>query len=393
MGNFIPARLKKAREDAGLTQEAFARALGLSSEFISLLEAGKRAPSLNTLARISAYFNRDASFFLGEKEPAFTVLFRAAAHDLSPEARLELEHFQRYGEDYLRLEEAMGRPLELAPLYSGTLSPERMAAEERRRLGLGDEPFRDIYALLERNGCRILRRPFPENVEISGVFIFLEVQAAAFALINSAQTACRQVFTAAHEYCHYLKDRYDAPLIDTPEIFGGKLPYKAVQGGSRLDTGGAMPKNGQLTNGVRKVGPVTKEQFAQEFAARFLMPPAKVREVVDKDFGSGRRLTYDDILLLKRYFGVSAQAMLRTLRDLDLVSAARYEDFLSRDPVAREREVFGASAEECGPFPGAVMTKSAGATPGIELGSADGAIVSDRYMLLKELIKSNGASR
>lgn len=333
MGTFISARLKKAREEMGLTQEAFARALGLSSEFISLLEAGKRAPSLNTLARISAYFNRDASFFLGEKEPAFTVLFRAAAHGLSPEARLELEHFQRYGEDYLRFEEAMGRPLELAPLYSGTLSPERMAAEERRRLGLGDEPIRDIYALLERNGCRILRRPFPENVKISGVFIFLEVQAAAFALINSAQTACRQVFTAAHEYCHYLKDRHDAPLIDSQEIFNNSLRFEGI--------GGRKGKPGPQNS--------AKEQFAQEFAAHFLMPPAKVREVVDKDFGSGHRLSYDDILLIKRYFGTSAQAMLRTLRDLDLISAARYEDFLSFDPVAREHEVFGASAEEHGP--------------------------------------------
>ena len=370
MGNFIPARLKKAREEMGLTQEAFARALGLSSEFISLLEAGKRAPSLNTLARISAYFNRDASFFLGEKEPAFTVLFRAAAHSLSPKARLELEHFQRYGEDYLRLEEAMGRPLELAPLYSGTISPERMAAEERRRLGLGGEPIRDIFALLERNGCRILGRPFPEDVEISGVFIFLEAQNAAFALINSANTACRQVFTAAHEYCHYLKDRHDAPLIDTLEIFGEKPRAIGGQGGSRLGLGGTKPMNGQLTNGFREVGPGAKEQFAQVFAAHFLMPPAKVREVVDKDFGSGRRLSYDDVLLIKRYFGTSAQAMLRMLRDLDLVSAARYEDFLSLDPVAREREVFGASAEECGALPA---------------GDMDAVIISDRYRLLKRL--------
>ena len=66
----------------------------------------------------------------------------AAAQSLSPAARLELEHFQRYCEDYLRLE--------LAPLYSGHLSAERMAVEERRRLGLGDEPVRDIFALLER---------------------------------------------------------------------------------------------------------------------------------------------------------------------------------------------------------------------------------------------------
>ena len=383
MGNFIPARLKKAREEMGLTQEAFARALGLSSEFISLLEAGKRAPSLNTLARISAYFNRDASFFLGEKEPAFTVLFRAAAHGLSPEARIELEHFQRYGEDYLRLEEAAGRPLELAPLYSGTLSPERMAAEERRRLGLGGEPIRDIFALLERNGCRILRRPFAEDVEISGVFIFLEAQNAAFALINSAHTACRQVFTAAHEYCHYLKDRYDAPLIDTPDILGEKPLNKGRRGGSGLDIEGRLSRNLPTKTRRRSNIPMedtprigtrgrwdsVKEQFAQEFAARFLMPPAKISEIVDKDFGRGRRLTFENILLIKRYFGVSVQAMLHTLCNLGLLTASQYAEYTEVDPAPREQELFGSTDEEYGPGTGP---------------DSGEIIVSDRYRLMEK---------
>lgn len=343
MGNFLPSRLKKAREDAGLTQEAFAHSLGLSSEFISLLESGKRAPSLDTLVRIASRLNRDAAFFLGEREPAFTILFRAAS--LDDPARSELVPFQRYVEDYLRLERETGRRLELAPLYAD-IPAGRLAAEERRRLGLGDEPIRDIFGLLERNGCRILRRPLPPEVGISGVFIFLEAEAAAFVLINAAQPLCRQSFTAAHEYCHYLKDRHDGPVIDGPDIFG---------------EGPAPAANG-------------KERYAQEFAAHFLMPPAKVREIVDKEFGPARRLSYDDMLLVKRAFGVSAQAILRTLRDLDLLTAAQFEDYWARDPLPREREVFGGSGEEC-----AIL--AAAGLPG----DSDGVIVSDRFKLLKKM--------
>jgi Zn-dependent peptidase ImmA (M78 family) len=343
MGKFLPARLKKAREDAGLTQEAFAHSLGLSSEFISLLESGKRAPSLDTLSRIASRLNRDAAFFLGEREPAFTILFRAAS--LDDPARSELVPFQRYVEDYLRLERETGRRLELAPLYAD-IPAGRLAAEERRRLGLGDEPIRDIFGLLERNGCRILRRPMPPEAGISGVFIFLEAEAAAFVLINAAQPLCRQIFTAAHEYCHYLKDRHDGPVIDGPNIFG---------------EGSAPAPNG-------------KERFAQEFAAHFLMPPSKVREVVDKEFGPARRLSYDDVLLVKRVFGVSAQAILRTLRDLDLLTAAQFEDYWRRDPLPREREVFGGSGEEC-------PVLAAGGLPE----ESDGVIVSDRFKLLKKM--------
>jgi Zn-dependent peptidase ImmA (M78 family) len=347
MGNFLPERLKKAREGADLTQESFARSLGLSSEFISLLEAGKRAPSLETLSRISTYFHKDPSFFLGEREPTFKILFRAPEVDISPKARLELERFRRYVEDYLRLEEATGRRLELAPLYSGRLSPIQMAAEERRRLGLGEEPVRDLFALLERNGLRILREPFPSDVEISGVFVFLEAQNAAFALINSAQTVCRQVFTAAHEYCHYLRDRHEPPLIDTLEIFNERAKSRAVQGGSAFDR---------------------KEKFAQEFAAYFLMPPTKMQELIDRESAS-RRLSYEDILFIKRYFGVSALALLRSLRSLGLLTSAIYNEYAQLDPAPLEREIFGTTDEQYGP------------DSGLESGEI---LVSDRYRLMEK---------
>ncbi len=369
MGKFISERLRKAREDAGMTQESFARSIGLSSEFISLLESGKRAPSLDTLSRVSSFFGRDPSFFLGEKEAAFKVLFRAPAVKLNQAARLELEHFQRYGEDYLRLEAATGRRLRTAPLYpassgsSGPLSPERMAAEERRRLGLGDEPVRDIFSLLEKNGLRILRRPLSRDTGISGVFVFLEAQNAAFALINSAQTVCRQAFTAAHEYCHYLKDRYDAPRIDSLDLLegeGAEAPKSAPPSPSR--------RRRQNGRGASRVD--GKEAFAQEFAAHFLMPPAKIRELAD------RAPSYEVVLLLKRYFGVSAQAMLRTLLNLGFLSPARFEEFSALDPTAREREVFGSTDEDYGPG------------SGLDSGPA---VVSDRYRLMEREV--SGAKR
>jgi hypothetical protein len=40
------------------------------------------------------------------------------------------------------------------------------------------------------------------------------------------------------------------------------------------------------------------------------MPASKVRAIVEKEFGD-RRLTFEQVLYLKRYFGVSFAAMLR----------------------------------------------------------------------------------
>jgi len=359
LNKFIATRLKKVREQAGLTQEAFARAVALSPEFISLLESGKRSPSLETLSRIAAYFHRDLCFFLEEKEPVFTVLFRTASLDdqIGAASDADLQRFKAYAEEYLRLEEETGRRLEPAPLYGANITPERLAAEERRRLDLGDEPVRNVFALFERNGCRIVRLQMPPEAQLSGAFVYIEAQAASFALINASQTFCRQIFTAAHEYCHYLKDRHDAPILDTHDVFAHHN-FQAL---------------------------ASREKFAQRFAANFLMPASEVLETVDKEFG-GRRLCYDDILLAKRYFGVSALAMLRTLRDLSLISSTQFEEFLIRDPAERELEIFGSSNEECA----APADKEASKTPSDS--GPDGVIVSDRYKLLKALVKNKGSS-
>jgi Zn-dependent peptidase ImmA (M78 family) len=190
-----------------------------------------------------------------------------------------------------------------------------MAEEERRRLGLGEEPIRDTFALCEANGCRILRMPMPEESKVSGVFIYLEQKEAAFALVNNAQSFGRQSYSAAHEYCHYLKDRNEGPVIDNADVF--------------------IDEYASLYH--------PREQFAQTFAARFLMPPAKVREIVEKDLRvmPPQRLTLDHALYLKRYFGVSTLAMLRTLRALGYIGRLQLEEYAKLDPDDREREVFG----------------------------------------------------
>jgi Zn-dependent peptidase ImmA (M78 family) len=335
----IGARLKQVREETGLSQGGFARRLGLSGEYISLLEAGKRTPSFATLNRIAVFLHKDLSFFFGESENAFLLLLRGEG--LDDRSRAELQRFRRYCEEYLRIEAVTGRRLPLAPQY-GPIPADRLADEERRRLGLGDEPIRDIFTLMEMNGCRVLRQPLPAECKVSGAFIYLEARQAAFALINAAQTAGRQAFSAAHEYCHYLRDRADGPVIENPDVFIDEL--------------------------VSLYPP--REQYAQRFAARFLMPPAKVREIVERD-PVGRRPSHEDVLYLKRYFGVSAVAMLRTLRELGYLNRAAFEELYRADHERREKELFGASTEE-----------AAGARGGVLGIARKRARPSDRFLLL-----------
>ncbi len=305
----LGTRLKRSREAIDLSQGAFAKALGLSSEYISLLEAGKRTPSLDTLEKIASFLNKDLTFFFERERRAFDALLQDAS--LNDRSRKEMRRFRALCDKDIEFEEVTGRRLELAPQYSLT-SPSRLAEEERRRIGLGQEPIRDVFALCEMNGLRIVRMPLSEESRISGIFIYDDERRAAFALINANEPTGLQVTIAAHEYAHYLKDRQDGPIIDNPDVV--------------------------LEEYVSLYPP--REGYAQSFASQFLIPPAKLKELVERNL-KGRSLVFDDVLFLKRYFGVSTRAVLRTLRAQDLIAPSKFEEYFKRNPETRESEIFG----------------------------------------------------
>jgi transcriptional regulator with XRE-family HTH domain len=309
MDKLLGTRLKRAREEVNLSQGAFAKALGLSSEYISLLESGKRTPSFETLLKVAGFLNKNVSYFFEDPRPAFERLLDRPLAD--ERARKDLLKFRATCERYLALEERTGRRLDLAPQYP-RVSPERLAEEERRRLGLGNEPIRDVFGLCEVNGCRIVRQTLSEEARIAGVFVFDEERKAAFALVSANEPPGLQTTVAAHLYGHYLMDRADSPIIDNPDVFVDEY--------------------------VSLYPP--REQYAQTFASRFLVPPAKLRELVEKDLRA-KSLAFDDVLFLKRYFGVSTRAILRTLRGMGLLPEARFEEFFKRNPEDREQEIFG----------------------------------------------------
>ena len=289
MDKLLGTRLKRAREEVNLSQGAFAKSLGLSSEYISLLESGKRTPSFETLLKVAGFLNKNVSYFFEDRQaglrqpvrpgcPRQPGRGRRAGPQGPPEVPGHLRKIPRARGS------RPGRRLALAPQYA-RISPERLAEEERRRLGLGNEPIRDVLGLCEVNGCRIIRQTLSDEARIAGVFVYDEERKAAFALVNANEPPGLQTLIAAHLYGHYLMDRADSPIVDNPDVVVDEY--------------------------VSLYPP--REQFAQTFASRFLVPPDKLRELVEKDLRS-KSLGFDDVLFLKRYFGVSTRALLRTLR-------------------------------------------------------------------------------
>ncbi len=310
MPNILGIRLRLSREELGLTQDALSKAVHLSAEFISLLELGKRAPSLETLKSLSDFFQENTSYFLEEKETLKEKLFELAEKDKS--IKTGLMKFYDTCREFIELENALGLRPELAPLYS-TASAEDMACNERNRLGLGNEPIKNVFSLLERNGLHIIRQSFSKESNISGIFVFFELEQAAFAFISNYFNSDHQVFIAAHEYFHYLKDRNITVIFDNHDVF------------------------------VNEYVPLyhPREKLAFTFALNFLIPRKKVKDIIRLQFRS-KRLKFQDVLFLKRYFGVSTMVMLYALFDYDCLSAAKFKEFQKKETSEYENGVFGA---------------------------------------------------
>ncbi|MDE5746978.1 MAG: helix-turn-helix domain-containing protein [Acetatifactor sp.] len=61
----FPSRLKKARKDAGYTQEQVSKETGISRTIIAYLETGKREPSLENLGILIDFYEVSADWILG----------------------------------------------------------------------------------------------------------------------------------------------------------------------------------------------------------------------------------------------------------------------------------------------------------------------------------------
>src|SRR3990172_3448506 len=318
----IGEKIKNLRESEGLTQEEVAVKVGVSKEFISMVESGKRNPSLEVLSKIASVFSKEVSHFLQTPKEDFALALRTA--EINEKDKDEIIKYKEFCEYYYFLEEVTGEILQpLAPIYpdpsSSILSDfgqtyryaEKLALDERRRLSLGDEPIKDIFLLAETQGVRVVRINMVDS-SVDGAFIYSRDK-GAFMLINSFLSKGRQVFTAAHEYCHYLKDRekgYPVCQIITGDIEEHKKPI---------------------------------ERIANLFAANFLMPETTVSKLVG--LYAKNRLEAEEVVYIKRYFGVSYQAMLYRLKDLRFIRRPKLQEVLKTDPATLEIALFGFTEE------------------------------------------------
>lgn len=282
-------RLKQARLARGFSLEELAAELGgvVTRQALWKYEQGKAQPSAAVLAKLASALRTPAAALW--REPEYTVHFIAyrkgsgllkrdqehveAAVRLAVEERLRLR--ERAG-----LEDGQAVPQRSYPVASLD-DAEAAAGALRARWVLGLDPIASVTGVLEDHGVHV--------IEIQAADKFDGISAVAYDQDGSVAGAA---------------------VVTRQGIPGER---------QRLDLAHEL---GHLVLDVSS--DVDEEKAAFRFAGAFLAPAEAVRREV------GIRRGYvqlAELKLLKRRFGMSLQALLRRLHDLDIITESHYRQW------------------------------------------------------------------
>jgi transcriptional regulator with XRE-family HTH domain/Zn-dependent peptidase ImmA (M78 family) len=322
----IGRRIKALRRQHNMTQAELAAQVGIRTGPLNTLERGHHLPSVPVLCKLAQVLHTDVNHLLDDPVQSYVVReaaatygsdkchsqqpFAARAHEydagrariirFEPEkTKLSDKTIQTLDSvlnSFLALEDIGGVqkqaaiPLTLKlPATQGGL--QRFTSRVRGLLGISDAVVFDYLELFENAGLRVVFLPLPANVE--SVSCYDRQSANAFFLIAEASTVERQLFRLCYE-------------LGRVYLYNGGLAEKA------------------------KIGGLDAEHAARRFAAFFLMPEEAVSASVRQVGVTPGQWTWELLLRLKHRFGVSAEAFLYRLGELELITPASLKELKAR---------------------------------------------------------------
>jgi Zn-dependent peptidase ImmA (M78 family)/DNA-binding XRE family transcriptional regulator len=297
----IGQKIESERKRIGLPLEEVAKNIGISRQTLSLVEKGESLIDSEKLLYFSRMVGRPISFFFEEMTPEVQLFFRADSAEKIT-STLENSLKERYGH-YVELEEILGvklcGQLPQSMALRSFLSTDRnliadIAEQERKRLGIGDAPIKNIFELFENNSIKIFVFDFGDP-DLFGVTCYNETNGPCiFVNGNDKIPVERQILTVAHEYGH---------LIFHRDEFLDRDSFK-------------------YRKGVGK-GKAVEEKITDFFAGIFLVPEESLRKIVPR----GYKITAADVISIKRIFSVSFNTIVERLYQSDLMNSDERSNF------------------------------------------------------------------
>jgi Zn-dependent peptidase ImmA (M78 family) len=316
----IGERLRLARVSAKVTQAAAAKAIDVARTTIVAIEQGHRRARMDELQKLAAEYSTSANAILRREAvhldmvPRFRKLSQTADSDIEESTRLlnALVSAEVELENMLGIVRSRNYPPE-RPILPGDVraQAEQDAQELRDWLGLGAGPILDIFSILDLQlGIRLYIRPLPSKV--SGLFAYDET-AGACILLNANHPVDRLRQTVLHDLAHFVSRRRQPEILVEDEKASSR-----------------------------------EERYADCFARCFHTPARAVRQRFAEITAGQSHLTRRHVILLAHAFGVSREAMVRRLEELELAKVGTWDWFVANGGITDEqaREVLGQLPEK-----------------------------------------------
>lgn len=313
--SILGERLRRARSNANLTQDAVASELGISRTTLVAIEKGQRRVRPDELLQLGRLYKVQVGR-LSAPDAIHVDLSakfrRTEGREPGPEVAESIAVLNRLATGAAELERITG--VELRRDYPPAIrikpqglhqQAEDAATSLRQRLGVGLGRIDDLFSLFELElGIRVFNRPLAGSV--SGLYAF-DPAIGACVLINSLHPRKRRIQSLAHEVGHFVSDRSHADVLDD-----------------------------------QPVSHSIEERFARRFGPALLMPAGAVRSRFDDVIESEQGFSIRQLVLLAHQFGVATEAMARRLEELDLLPSGTWESMKDRKFNTRmERSVLG----------------------------------------------------
>ena len=330
-------RLRVARERRQMTQSVAGAAAGIQRSAISLMESGLRQVSTLELTRLAELYDRPFEWFLRHPTPAdediVVALFRSEPGLNNKEVKAKVARCIRLFREGASLATMLGREsvntlprYELPEPRSTGLAIEQgrqVANHERRRLGLGVAPVLSIPELIVSQGIWSAALRLPD--EISGLFL-RGLEFGMGILVNVVQVPVRRRFSYAHEYGHALMDRSHRTSVSS----GHNAKNLSEQRANAFAAAFLMPAHGvwDFLYGLGKGRGSRREETAVDSVTEQVIRGER------RTPPGSQHVSYVDVALLGRNFGVSYSATVWRLRGLNVINADETEALLNQTDTA-----------------------------------------------------------
>jgi Zn-dependent peptidase ImmA (M78 family) len=203
---------------------------------------------------------------------------------------------------------------------------QKVAGDERQRLGASLSPIGDLSELLEAQGLRTATVSLPGN--ISGLTLS-DPRIGIFVVINADHAPLRRRFSLAHEYAHVLIDRDRSGALSRAENRADLLEVRANAFAAEF----LMPAEGvnQFVHALGK-GAASRSQVA-------VFDEADVVQVEQRAKPGSQDIQLYDVARLSHHFGVSRISMIYRLKNLRLINEAELQRLTEQENAGSGRAI------------------------------------------------------